>query len=115
MSPEADSRSLDTASATSPSSIVELAQPGFSSVEDTTYLGIVLNLSANSPSLDGHAAAKPSYVTRPSSSASDERVSSSLNLSPSPPGAISKPPPPCLKLSLPPGSSMTPSRDTNSV
>ena len=29
-------------------------------VEETTYFGIVLNLSANSPSRDGQAAAKPS-------------------------------------------------------
>ncbi len=39
---------------------VELFHSGFSSVEETTYFGMVLNLSANSPSRDGHAAAKPS-------------------------------------------------------
>src|SRR5436190_22643891 len=42
-------------------------------------------------------------------------VSSSLNLSPSSPRAISKVQPPCLKSSDPPGSSITPSSDTNSV
>src|SRR2546423_14003350 len=42
-------------------------------------------------------------------------VSSSLNLSPSSPRAISKVQPPYLKSSAPPGSSITPSSDTNSV
>jgi hypothetical protein len=37
-----------------------LFHSGFSSVDETTYLGIVLNFSANSPSRDCHAAAKPS-------------------------------------------------------
>ena len=46
--------------ATSPFSTVELFHSGSSRVEETTYLGMVLNLSANSPSLDGQAAAKPS-------------------------------------------------------
>jgi hypothetical protein len=52
--------SLVTSSATSPVTTVVLFHSGFSSVDETTYLGIVLNLSANSPSRDGHAAAKPS-------------------------------------------------------
>ena len=64
---------------------VELFHSGSSSVEETTYFGIVLNLSAKSPSREGHAAAKPSYVTRPSRSASLDITSSSLNLSPSGP------------------------------
>src|SRR5207237_9764494 len=93
---------------------VEWCQSGSCRGEEMTYLGMVLNLSANSPSLDGHASAKPWYVTRPSSRASAERASSSLNLSPSSPRLISKLQPPCLKLSAPPGSSMTPSSDTNS-
>src|SRR5919197_2857791 len=42
-------------------------------------------------------------------------VSSSLNLSPSSPRENSNAQPPYLKSSLPPGSSMTPSSDTNSV
>jgi hypothetical protein len=80
-----------------------------------TYLGIVLNLSANSPSRDGHASAKPSYVTRPSSIASEPNVSFILNSPPSAPWLISNVQPPCSKSSLPPGSSITPSSDTNSV
>src|SRR5262245_13049203 len=76
---------------------------------------MLLNLSANSPSRDGQAWANPSYVTRPSSSASDCIVSSSLNLSPSSPRLISNVQPPYLKPSAPPGSSITPSSDTNSV
>src|SRR5207247_3780379 len=68
-----------------------------------------------SPSRDGQAAAKPSYVTRPSSSASELRVSSSLNWSPASPRLNWKDQPPCRKSSAPPGSSMTPSSETNSV
>src|SRR6476620_6148291 len=115
MSPSCPCFSFETASATSPLSTVELFHSGSSSVEDTTYLGMVLNWSANSPSLDGQAAGKPSEVTRPSSRASASRASSSLNLSPSSPRAISKLQPPYLKSSDPPGSSTTPSSETNSV
>src|SRR6266536_2393789 len=115
MSPSCSCFSFATSSATSPFSTVELFHSGASRVEETTYLGMALNLSANSPSLDGQASAKPSYVTRPSNRATDERASSSLNLSPSSPRLISKLQPPYLKSSAPPGSSMTPSSDTNSV
>ncbi len=51
---------------------------GSLSVLETTYFGIELNLSANSFCIDGHAAAKPSYVRRPSSRASLSIVSCSL-------------------------------------
>src|SRR5580704_1047294 len=54
----------------------------------------------------GHAAANPSYVTRPSKSASASNSSSYLNLSPS--AARSK-------SNVHRGSSITPSSDTNSV
>src|SRR3954447_25414494 len=115
MSPSNSSFSFVTASPRSPSSTVELLHSGLLSVEETTYFGIWLNLSANSPSRDGQASAKPSYVTRPSSSAAESMASSSLNLSPSSPRENSKLQPPCLKSSAPPGSSTTPSSDTNSV
>src|SRR6185295_6058226 len=117
MSPSCRSLSFATSAATSPVRTVELFHSGSVRVEETTYLGMLLNLSAKPTSsvLDGHAAAKPSYVTRPSSRASDEKTSSTLNLSPSSPRAISKLQPPYLKLSEPPGSSTTPSSDTNSV
>src|SRR3954471_22065222 len=116
ISPPCRSLIFATSSASwAPSSTVELFQSGSFSVEETTYFGMLLNLSANSPSRDGHASAKPSYVLRPSRSASDSIVSSSLNLSPSSPRLISKLQPPCLKSSAPPGSSITPSSDTNSV
>ena len=39
---------------------VELFQVGSPRVLETTYLGMLLNLSANSPSREGHAAANPS-------------------------------------------------------
>src|SRR3954469_15381187 len=115
MSPSCRRLTVAIASARSPSSTVEFCQSGSFSVEETTYFGMLLNLSANSPSRDGHASAKPSYVLRPSRSASDSIVSSSLNLSPSSPRLISKLQPPYLKSSAPPGSSITPSSDTNSV
>src|SRR2546422_9588804 len=51
---------LERLEPTSPFSTVELFQVGFVRVVDTTYFGIELNLSANSPSLDGQAAANPS-------------------------------------------------------
>src|SRR6266511_3959230 len=97
ISPSCSCFSFATSSATSHLSTVELPHSGSSRVEETTYLGMVLNLSANSPSLDGQAFAKPSYVTRPSSRASEESVSSSLNLSPSSPRLTSKLQPPYLK------------------
>src|SRR3979409_1968893 len=65
MCPSCSCFSLDTCSATSPLSTVELFHSGSSRVEETTYLGMLLNLSANSSSRDGHAFAKPSQGTRP--------------------------------------------------
>src|SRR4051794_3523489 len=115
-SPPASCLSLETASTRSAASTtVEFLHSGSVRVEEITYLGSELNLSANSPSRDGHASAKPSYVTRPSSSAAEARVSSSLNSSPSAPRSNSKLQPPYLKSSDPPGSSTTPSSETNSV
>src|SRR5713226_3620731 len=108
--------SFETSFTTSPLRIVELFQSAFLRVEDTTYLGMLLNLSENgSPLLDGQAAAKPSYVTRPSSSASESSTSSILNLSPSFPRLNLNVHPPCLEPSDPPGSSITPSIETNSL
>src|SRR3954467_4392200 len=95
-SPLALSRTFDTASTTSPERTVVLFHSGSRSVEETTYLGMLLNLSAKSPVRDGHASAKPSYVTRPSNSASDSSVSSTLNLLPSSPRSISNVQPPYL-------------------
>ena len=61
MSPSCLSLSLATSAArSSPEITWELFHFGSLSVEDTTYLGMVLNLSANSPSRDGQASAKPS-------------------------------------------------------
>src|SRR5215216_3238854 len=115
MSPSGRCLSSETAFTRSSSSTVELFHSGSSSVDDTTYFGMLLNLSANSPSRCGQASAKPSYVLRPSSSASLSIVSSSLNLSPSSPRENSNAQPPCAYSSAPPGSSITPSTDTNSV
>src|SRR5207248_10067470 len=83
-------------------------------VDETTCFGSELSLSANSPSRDGQVSANCSYVTRPSSTASVAIVCSSLKAFPSP-RSMSNVQPPCLKLSPPPGASMTPSSETNSV
>src|SRR2546425_12752727 len=116
MSPLTRCLSLLTSSTTLPLRIVELFHSAFSSFEETTYFGMLLNLSENgSPVLAGQAEANPSYVTRPSSCASALSVSSILNLSPSLPRLNLKVQAPCLECSLPPGSSITPSRETNSV
>src|SRR3954453_21887964 len=85
--------------------IVELFQVASSSVVETTYLGIVFIRTANSPSTSsilGHAAAKPSYVSRPSSSMSLASSSADLYAARS-----------SLKYGIDqtPGSSTTPSRE----
>src|SRR5438034_10447704 len=86
-------------------------------VFDTTYLGMLLNLSAKPASsvLPGHAVANASYVIRPKRSASEACSSSSLNFANSSfPYGIVHPsylnPDPSG-----PGASKTPSRDMNSV
>src|SRR5918995_3657121 len=114
MIPSSSSRSFATSSTTSPLITEVLFHSGSSIVDETRYLGIELNLSANGPSRFGHAFAKLSYVTRPISSTSLSRVSSSLNWSPSSPRSKSKLHPGYLN-SSPPGASMTPSSETNSV
>src|SRR5206468_10787703 len=72
---------FETSAAISPLSTCELFHSSFLRVLVATCLGMLLNRSANpSGSLRlGHAAAKPSYVTRPNRSASEEKVSSCLN------------------------------------
>src|SRR5260370_20313153 len=116
MSPFSRCFSFLTSSTTLPLRIVELFQSAFFSVWETTYLGMLLNLPENgSPLSLGQACAKPSYVTRPNSCASALRTSSSLNLSPSSLRANLKVHAPCLLPSAPPGSSITPSSETNSV
>src|SRR5213080_1994906 len=74
--------SFETSAARSPLTRCELFHSSFFRVLEATCLGMLLNRSANpSGSLRlGHAAAKPSYVTRPRRSASEENVSSCLKL-----------------------------------
>src|SRR5262245_61554367 len=112
--PSISSLSFAASSAASPRRTVVLFHSGSSSVDETTYFGIVLNLSANSPSREGQAPAKLSYVMRPISSASVSSVSSSLNWFPSSPRSNSKLQPGYLN-SSPPGACITPSSDTNWV
>src|SRR2546427_13089454 len=86
----------------------ELLQSSFFNVLEATYFGMLLKRSAN-PSgsfRSGHAAAKHSYVTRPSSRASEARVSSNLNFQ-----STSSP---NWKVHFS-GDSTTPSNDMNSV
>src|SRR5213594_3449737 len=73
--------SIETSAAISPLSRCELFHSSCFRVLEATCLGMLLNRSANpSGSLRvGHAAAKPSYVTLPRRSASEEKVSSCLN------------------------------------
>src|SRR6266702_6347147 len=73
--------SFETSATISPLSTCELFHSSFLRVLVATCLGMLLNRSANpSGSLRlGHDAAKPSYVTRPKRSASEEKVSSCLN------------------------------------
>ena len=96
---------------------VELFHSAFSSVAETTYFGIEFIRSAKPTSsvTDGHAAANPSYVTRPSSCASAAMCSSNLNLSPSAPRLNLNVHPACSKSPAGPGDSNTPSSETNSV
>src|SRR5881396_1668410 len=74
--------SFETSAARSPLTRCELFHSSIFRVLEATCLGMLLNRSANpSGSLRlGHAAAKPSYVTRPRRSASEAKVSSNLNL-----------------------------------
>ena len=60
MSPPTSCRSFEASAATSPLSTVVLLHSGSLRVDETTNFGMLLNLSANSPSLDGQAAANPS-------------------------------------------------------
>src|SRR2546428_10660208 len=71
---------FETSAARSPLINCELFHASFFKVLDATNFGMLLNGSANAPSfLPGQAAATPSYVTRPRSSASVARSSSTLN------------------------------------
>src|SRR3954469_20653892 len=117
MTPSTSFLSFVTSATRSPLRIVEFSQSALCNVFDTTYFGIVFIFWAK-PTLSerlGHAAAKPSYVRRPRSCASASSTSSSLNASPSSPRSNSKVQPPCLYSSPPPGASITPSREMNSV
>src|SRR5919201_4629550 len=100
-------------SAMSPLSAVVLVHSGSFTVEEATYLGMLLILSAYSPPRDGHAAKKPSYVLRPSSTASASMSSWTLNLPPSSPELARPDQAPRPSVSIPTGSSITPSSDTN--
>src|SRR5207248_6344039 len=60
MSPSVSPLSLASASGTSPEITDVFCHSGFVSVVDTTYFGSLLSLSANGPSREGQALAKPS-------------------------------------------------------
>src|SRR2546421_5046617 len=102
------SLNLRTSAARSPWTSLEPGHSTLSSVEETTYLGMLFIFSANPASsvMDGQAAANPSYVLRPSSKASLACSSASLNSAAS---SLKKGPDQW------PGSSKTPSSDKYSV
>src|ERR1700744_1474150 len=111
MSPSTSWRSVVTSSTTSPFSTVTLLHTGSVSVADTTYLGRLFNLSAQSPLRDPHH--DPKYASAPLPSNSARVVSASANstlshASASVPRNWSNQPP-CRKPSSPVGSSTTPS------
>src|SRR5439155_20795542 len=106
---------FETSLTTSPLRTVELFQSGSSRVADTTYFGMLFNLSANAPVRDGHRAANHSYVRRPISMASAPRASSSASLASAGRSLIRPTQPPRGKPSSPAGSWMTPSSDTLSL
>src|SRR6266516_3561639 len=107
--------SLVTSSTRSPSRTAVLFHSGSLSVDETTYFGIELNLSPNSPSTCGQTAANDSKVTRPSSWASEAIVSSTLNWFPSEPREKSSVQPTRSNPSVPLGASTTPSTEMYSV
>src|ERR1051325_11934939 len=74
-------RSFLISSTTLPSMTVVFVHVGSLSVVETTYFLMLFIRSPNSPvsCIVGHAAAKPSYVMRPSSSASVAASSCALN------------------------------------
>src|SRR5271169_6096232 len=114
MSPASSCFSFETSSTTSPFRTVALLHLGSSSVEDTTYLGRLFNLSANAPLRDSHRAANHSSLRRPSSRALVRSASSSSTWAHS---SRSLPPnwpnqPPSLKPSSPSVSWTTPSNET---
>src|ERR1700745_4203031 len=77
MSPPSSCFSFETASAASPVRTVALVHLGSSRVEDTTYLGRLFSLSAQSPLRDSQRVANHSSLRRPSSRASAPSASSS--------------------------------------
>src|SRR6266851_3074905 len=99
---------LRTSSNTFPVMSFEPAHSTLSSVDETTYLGMLFIFSPNSPvpGMVGQAAAKPSYVLRPNSSATLACSSFHLNC----PASSSKKGKDHL-----PGSSKPPSSDRYSV
>src|SRR6516225_3937817 len=65
MSPPSCCLSLVTAAVTSSLTIIELSQSAFCSVEEKTYLRVLLTRLTNSLVIEGQIARKNSYVTRP--------------------------------------------------
>src|SRR5580704_10662426 len=101
----------------SPCSTVEFCHsPACCSERDTTSLGMAFILAENSSFRPGQILANSCQVRRPSSMAPLSSTSPSANLSPATAsGPYRNAHPPCLDPSLPSGSCVTPSRDTNSM
>src|ERR1700722_9124072 len=96
MSPLICRFSFEISLTTSPLITVELDHMGSFGVEDTTYLGMLFNLSAHSPLRDSQRVANHSSLRRPSSRASAPSASSVSTLAhPArslPPNRVNQPP-----------------------
>src|ERR1700722_2289563 len=113
MSPLICRFSFEISLTTSPLITVEFDHMGSFRLEDTTFLGMLFNLSAHSPLRDSQRVANPSSLRRPSSRATAPRASSvstfahaSRSLPPNWPNQ-----PPRVNPSWPSGSSTTPSSE----
>src|SRR5262245_28561144 len=111
ISPLSSCFSFETSLTTSPLSTVELVHLGSSSVDETTYLGRLFNLSAHAPLREFHRGPRYSSLRRPkrrasapSASASPSSAHASRSFAPS---SLNQPP--YRKPSSPVGSSTTPS------
>src|SRR3954470_14099824 len=117
ISPSSSCFNFEASSTTSPLRMVELLQWASTTVDDTTYLGRLFNLSAHSPLRPTHRGPKYSSLRRPSSRAWAPSASSNSTLAHSANSfsTIWLNQPPCLKPSSPVGSWTTPSSVTFSL
>jgi len=117
ISPSSSCFSRETSLTTSPLRTSELIQTGSSSVEEMTYFGRLLSVSAHAPSREFQREPKYSSLRRPISNAVAPRASSSPRWAHASVSPFTNcwNQPPCLEPSSPVGSPMTPSSETFSL